>query len=153
MPGIVGLITRIPKEQAVRQLHCMVETLLHESFYLSGMWVEESLGVYVGWIERESSFSHVMPLRSKRGEVVVVFSGEEYSKPGPTQSLKTRENELDASDPNYLVHLCEDDPSFPAGLNGRFHGLLIDRNRRTSTLFNDRYGMHRICYHEAKDTF
>src|SRR5207245_1545432 len=53
----------------------------------------------------------------------------------------------------YLVHLYEEDPSFPAGLNGRFHGLLVDRRRGTSTLFNDRYGMHRIYYHEAKEAF
>ena len=55
--------------------------------------------------------------------------------------------------PRYLVHLYEEDPSFPAGLNGRFHGLLTDRNRRTAVLFNDRYGMHRIYYHESKDAF
>ena len=55
--------------------------------------------------------------------------------------------------PSYLVHLYEEDPSFPAGLNGRFHGLLADRNRGTAVLFNDRYGMHRIYYHESKDAF
>ena len=40
-----------------------------------------------------------------------------------------------------------------AGLNGRFHGLLTDRNSAMSTLFNDRYGMHRVYYHETKDAF
>ncbi len=52
---------------------------------------------------------------------------------------------------DYLVHLYEEDSSFPAGLNGRFHGLVTDPNRRTAVLFNDRYGMHRIYYHESKD--
>src|SRR5208282_1514358 len=33
------------------------------------------------------------------------------------------------------------------------HGLLTDRQRRTATLFNDRYGMHRIYYHESKEAF
>ena len=42
-------------------------------------------------------------------------------------------------------------PAFPAGLNGRFHGLLIDRNLGTAALFNDRYGMHRMYYHESRD--
>src|SRR5207245_2022969 len=36
-------------------------------------------------------------------------------------------------------------------LNGVFHGVLTDRARRTATLFNDRYGMHRIYYHESKE--
>ena len=31
--------------------------------------------------------------------------------------------------------------------------LLIDRNLGTATLFNDRYGMHRIYCHESKDAF
>jgi asparagine synthase (glutamine-hydrolysing) len=51
------------------------------------------------------------------------------------------------------VHLYEEDPRFPAGLNGRFHGLVADQKRGTVALFNDRYGMHRIYYHESKDGF
>ena len=38
-------------------------------------------------------------------------------------------------------------------MNGRFHGLLTDRSRGTATLFNDRYGMQRLYYHESKDAF
>ena len=41
---------------------------------------------------------------------------------------------------------------FPKGLNGRFHGLVADRARGTVMLFNDRYGLQRLYYHEAKDT-
>ena len=47
----------------------------------------------------------------------------------------------------------EDDPSFPACLNGRFHGLLADSGRGETLLFNDRYGMHRVYYHETRDAF
>jgi asparagine synthase (glutamine-hydrolysing) len=52
-----------------------------------------------------------------------------------------------------LVHLYEDDPSFPKNLNGRFQGLLSDRTRGVATLFNDRYSMHRLYYHESKEAF
>jgi asparagine synthase (glutamine-hydrolysing) len=38
-------------------------------------------------------------------------------------------------------------------LNGRFHGLLADRSRAAAILFNDRYGMQRLYYHESKDAF
>jgi asparagine synthase (glutamine-hydrolysing) len=153
MPGIVGLITRMPREQVVPRLEQMVETLLHEQFYIVGTWVEESLGVYVGWVARKGSVSDRMPLHNERVDVTLAFSGEEYPEPGAAQRLKARGHELDVAGPNYLVHAYEEDPSFPAGLNGRFHGLLIDRNRRTATLFNDRYAMHRIYYHESKDAF
>ena len=151
MPGIVGLLTRMPRQRAERELCKMVEALRHETFYETGTWVDESLGVYVGWAVRKNSFSDGMPLWNERRDVVLVFSGEEFPEPGTARRLKERGHELDVEGPSYLVHLYEEDPSFPAELNGRFHGLLMDRNRGTATLFNDRYGMHRIYYHEAKE--
>jgi hypothetical protein len=36
MPGIAGLITRMPREEAERQLLQMVEALYHEDFYVAG---------------------------------------------------------------------------------------------------------------------
>ena len=153
MPGIVGFITKMPREQALGQLGRMVETLRHESFYTTGTWIDESSGVYVGWIAREESFSDGMPLRNERGDVALVFAGEEFSEPGTARRLKERGHGLDATGPDYLVHLYEEDPSFPEGLNGRFHGLLTDRSRGIAVLFNDRYGMHRIYYHESRDAF
>ena len=153
MPGIVGLLTRMPRERAELQLIRMLDTLRHESFYVTGTWVDESLGAYVGWAARKDSFSDGMPLRNERGDVVLVFSGEEFREPGTALCLKERGHRLDHGGPSYLVHLYDEDPSFPAGLNGRFHGLLTDRTRGTTTLFNDRYGMHRIYYHESKEAF
>jgi asparagine synthase (glutamine-hydrolysing) len=153
MPGIVGLISRMPREEAERELHQMVEALRHENFYITGTWVAERLGVYVGWVARKNSFSDGMPLRNERGDVTLVFSGEEFPEPGTRQQLKERGHELDMAGPSYLVHLYEEEPSFPGGLNGRFHGLLMDRSRGTATLFNDRYGMHRLYHHESKDAF
>src|SRR3989441_8526743 len=153
MPGIVGLLTRMPRERAELQLIRMLDTLRHESFYVTGTWVDESLGVYVGWAVRKDSFSDRMPLWNERGDVVLVFSGEEFHEPGTALRLKERGHRLDHGGPSYLVHLYEEDPCFPAGLNGRFHGLLTDRTSGTTTLFNDRYGMHRIYYHESKEAF
>lgn len=153
MPGIVGFISRMPRERAERELVEMVEALRHENFYVTGMWVEESLGVYVGWVARKDSFCDGMPLQNERGDVVLAFSGEEFPEPGTAQRLKERGHEFDGDGPSYLVHLYEEDSSFPSGLNGRFHGLLTDRGRETAVLFNDRYGMHRIYYHESKDGF
>ena len=153
MPGIVGCITRRPREYAERIVWQMAESLRHEDFYVGGTRVDKSLGVYVGWVVRKGSFSDGMPLRNEHGDVVLVFSGEEFPEPGTAQRLKERGHELDVAGPSYLVHLYEEDPSFPAGLNGRFHGLLTDQNQRTAVLFNDRYGMHRIYYHDSRDGF
>jgi asparagine synthase (glutamine-hydrolysing) len=153
MPGIVGLITRLPLESAEPQLLRMVEAIHHESFYRTGTWVDKSVGAYVGWTARKNSFSDEMPLCNERGDVSLVFSGEEYPEPGTACCLKKRGHSLDAEGSSYLVHLYEEDPTFPVGLNGIFHGLLTDRMRGTAMLFNDRYGMHRIYYHESKEAF
>ena len=131
----------------------MVDALRHETFYGTGTFVDASLGVYVGWVERKDSFSDGMPLWNERGDFGLVFSGQEFPPPGTARRLKDHGHQVDETGPSYLIHLCEEDRSFPAGLNGRFHGLLIDRTRGTATLFNDRYGMHRLYYHEAKEAF
>ena len=153
MPGIVGLISRMPREKAERELLMMVQALYHENFYVTDTWVDESLGVYVGWVARKDSFSDGMPLRNERGDVVLVFAGEEFPDPNAIKHLKRRGHEFSANGPSYLPHLYEEDESFPAGLNGRFHGLLTDRTRGSAMLFIDRYGMQRIYYHEGKEGF
>jgi asparagine synthase (glutamine-hydrolysing) len=152
MPGIVGLVTSVPRRRAERELARMIATLRHEPFYTTGSLIDESLGLYVGWVAREGSFSDGMPLRTESGEVALVFSGEEFPDPDTVRGLKSRGHSLDG-DREYLVHLYEASPEFPACLNGRFHGLLVDRSRGSATLFNDRYGMHRLYYHEGKDAF
>src|ERR1700722_1783501 len=153
MPGIVGLISRMPREKAERELLMMVQALYHENFYVTDTWVDESLGAYVGWMARKDSFSDGMPLRNERGDVVLVFAGEEFPDPTLIKNLRQRGHEFSADGPSYLVHLYEEDRSFPAGLNGRFQGLIADSNRGFAMLFIDRYGMQRIYYHEAREAF
>ena len=153
MPGIVGLITRLPRERAETELLSMVEALRHDSSDGTGTWIEESLGVYVAWTVRKGSFSDGMPLRNERGDCSLVFAGEEFPEPGTARRLKERGHAFDVDGSSYLVHLYEDDPAFPVGLNGTFHGLVGDRARGVAMLFNDRYGMHRLYYHEARDAF
>ena len=137
----------------MRELEGMLGVLQHERFYTTGFWCDAESGVYVGWTERKGAFCEGMPLSNEAGDVVLAFSGEEFPDPDIAQMLRTHGHEFDSHGPEYLVHLYEEDASFPAGLNGRFHGLLSDRTRGAAVLFNDRFGMHRLYYHEAKDGF
>lgn len=146
MPGIVGLITKKPREWAEPQLLRMLEAIRHESFYQTGTWIDEELGIYVAWTAIEGSFGSGMPLKNETGDVCLIFSGEEYPDPATYQGNGSQAV-------SYLVKLYEEDPKFPSSLNGMFHGLVVDRKRGTSLLFNDRYGMRRVYYHEAKDAF
>jgi asparagine synthase (glutamine-hydrolysing) len=152
MPGIVGFFTQKPREWAEPELARMVATMQHESFYVSGTWIDESLGAYVGWVAREKSFGDGMPLHNERGDVLV-FSGEDYAESGTARRLKQRGHNCEECGPCYLVHLYEEDANFFKNLNGRFHGLLADRGCGTATLFNDRFGLQRIYYHEAQGAF
>lgn len=153
MPGIVGLITRKPRQQAEPELLRMVEALRHESFYVTGTWIDEAQGIYVGWAARKGSFADGMPSWNEPRNIVLAFAGEEFPDPETPRRLKESGHELDLEGSSYLVHLAEEDPAFPAGLNGRFHGLLVDRARGTATLFNDRFGMHRVYFHQGKESF
>jgi asparagine synthase (glutamine-hydrolysing) len=154
MPGIVGLITQMSPARAKVELLRMVEVLRHESFYVTGTWIDESLGVYVGWVARQNSFSDGMPIRNERDDVVLVFSGEDYPEPGTAHRLKERGHDCQEEGPSYLVHRYEEEQTcFFKKLNGRFHGLIVDRARGTTTLFNDRFGLQRIYFREAQDAF
>lgn len=153
MPGIVGLITKKSSEWAEGQLACMIEPLLHEPFYVKGTWRDESMGVYVGWVARGNSFGSQMPVRNERNDIVLVFSGEDHPDPGTPGRVKEKGHQCKEIGPSYLVHLYEDDPSFFKNLNGRFQGLVADRTSGTATLFNDRFGLERVYFHESPDAF
>jgi asparagine synthase (glutamine-hydrolysing) len=125
----------------------------HERFYAIRTWIDEDLGLYVGWSARQGSFGDAPEQQNETGDLVLVFAGEDFSPPDTRQSLGQRGHRLGDTESSYLVHLAEEDEAFPAGLNGLFHGVLADRRRRRVTIFTDRYGMHRLYYHEAKDAF
>src|SRR5690348_7901347 len=112
MPGIVGLITRAPRQEAEAQLKRMVESIRHESFYETGTWIDESLGIYVGWAVIRNSFCDRIPVQNEKGDVVLFFSGEDFPEPGTSEGLKQRGHSFEAGGPDYLVHQYEDDPSF-----------------------------------------
>src|SRR6266516_1256125 len=103
MPGIVGLLTRMPREQAEPQLLRMVESLRLDPQYRTGTWIDESSGVYVGWSVRKGSFSDGMPIVNERGDVTLIFSGEEFPEPGTTRGLRQRGHQVDETGPSYLV--------------------------------------------------
>jgi asparagine synthase (glutamine-hydrolysing) len=153
LPGIVGLITELPRAAAEQQLLIMVKCLHHEPFYTCGTWSDPEHGIYVGWVTRRGSFADGMPVRNEDREIMLFFSGEEFPDPALKEALRQRGHQFSHEDSSYLVHRYEDEADFPKGLNGRFHGLVVNRHQGTATLFNDRYGLQRLYYHQSKDAF
>lgn len=153
MPGIVGLITKRPCSWAEPQLQQMLAALQHETFYSTGTWADEELGAYVGWISRNDAASASMPLINGTGDVALVFSGEEFSDAQRSHVHSSNGSASSSARLQYLIDRYASDLSFPKDLNGRFHGIVIDRARGNILLFNDRYGMHRLYYYESGDAF
>jgi len=146
VPGIVGLITKKPRQWAEPQLLRMVVALRHEPFYRAGTWIDESLGVYAGWTVIEDSFADGMPLHDQKTDRSMIFSGEVYGH-------RHAASDVDESRAAFILRLAASDKSFVSRLNGLFHGLLADPITGSVELFNDRYGMHRLCYHESEEAF
>lgn len=154
MPGIAGIIGTGSPEQNSAALRQMVKYMMHERFYATSTYINEQLGLWVGWVSHEGSFSDCMPLWNEKKDVCVIFSGEDFTNPPEIEHLSSRGHEFDSENASYLVHLYEEmGLTFIEKLNGWFCGLILDTRRRKVILFNDRYGMHRVCVHENKNGF
>lgn len=147
MPGIVGMISDKPRHECERFVDRMISSMLHQPFYMSGKYSVPDLAVYGGWVAHDTSAGSGQPFTSDDGNLIFLLAGELFNEgeaPFITQ----------ANASNHLVRLYEEkgERCFPE-LNGLFSGLLIDRRSGKVFLFNDRYGVERIYWHEAKDAF
>lgn len=80
MPGLVGLITGMPRERAERELLRMVESMRHEPSYASGTWSEPSLGLYVGWVARAGPLAGSMPFYNEQRDRVLIFPARTFPR-------------------------------------------------------------------------
>jgi len=152
MPGIFGIIGLASPEKNSIALQEMLKCMMHESFYTSGTYINEQLGLRVGWVNHSKSFSDCMPAWNEAKNICLIFSGEDFREPGEIEGLKARGHGLGMADASYLVHLYEETgPKFFEKLNGWFSGVLVNLRDKSIILFNDRYGLKRIYYHENRD--
>lgn len=118
----------------------MLGCMMHDPSYVSGMLAREDQELGVGWVSRQGSYSDCMPVWNANGDICLIFSGEEHSSAdNNARNLVTRYEELDGK--------------FFESLNGIFSGLILDLRNNKIVLFNDRYGLNRIYYHEGKERF
>jgi len=151
MPGILGIISQRPSAENAASLERMRRTMIHESFYTSGTYTNDKLGVWAGWVCHRGAFSDCQPIWNERRDICLIFSGENCVDPAEIRLLKGKGHEFAEGDASYLVHLYEEQGTgFLAKLNGLFSGLLVDLRENKAMLFNDRYGMNRIYYHQPK---
>jgi asparagine synthase (glutamine-hydrolysing) len=149
MPGIVGIISRSKHLTNRAEIDAMVECMLHEKFYVSGTFFNEQLGLSAGWISHSGSFSDCLPIWNEAEDICLIFSGEDFRDRSEIDQLRAKGHKFDSTNASYLVHLYEEmGLEFLGRMNGWFSGLLVYLREQKVFLFNDRYGLGRICYHE-----
>jgi asparagine synthase (glutamine-hydrolysing) len=155
MPGIVGIIGSGPPAARSAAVRRMTAKLAHEPFYVSDTLSQERLGVWAGWQVHRGSFSDALPIWNETRDICLLFCGEHFADHADeTKALTVRGHHCGGTDARYLVHRYEEDgDGFFARLNGWFSGLLLDLRQGKVVLFNDRYGLGRLYYHEAPDGF
>jgi len=142
MPGITGFISHADIQNQQSTLERMVGSMKHEAFYNTGTLLEKELGLGVGWVSHAGSYADCNPIWNAQRDIGLVFAGEHFGHFGAGPDARS------------LVALYEEKgDAFFEALNGVFSGVLIDRRQSKVVLFNDRYGLGRVYFHESADGF
>jgi asparagine synthase (glutamine-hydrolysing) len=137
--GIIGRFAHLPEK-----VRAMVRPLHSESSPFSGQLTIDTPSLSIAWtchngIDQE-------PAWNESRDVCALVVGELVPDDLPLDSKEQFEDRLDA---RYVVRLYEESgASCFEKLNGLFSGLLVDLREHRAILFNDRYGLSRIYYHE-----
>ena len=154
MPGIAGIIRKRSTEKTGRDLQCMVETMQHEKFYSARQYFNEELGLHVAWTGHQTASVDCLPMMNRNRDVILIFQGENYLDQATAAEMRRSGAAWEDSGLAFLLeHYERGEREFLRRLNGWFSGVLADLRKKTITLFNDRFGMNRLYFHEAEDEF
>lgn len=134
MSGMTGIIGQGAHEDHRRALSAMVDCMRHDPRHVARTYENEALGLWVGWVEDTDRPGPGTPVWNATDDVCLIFAGEDFADRPRTDLLRLYE-ELGLG--------------FLEALNGRFSGLVVDLRRSQVSLFNDRYGLKRVYYHET----
>jgi asparagine synthase (glutamine-hydrolysing) len=127
----------------------MMASIRHSAAALTGRAsFDREYGWAIGWVAHDGHSNPAMPVWSSGREIALFLAGDPLIEPS------RRVNAGDAA-----AALIQDYQSKGEGLcrrlQGSFSGVLIDQRggRIRILLFNDRYGLERIYYHEDENAF
>ncbi len=142
MPGIAGLISPGSPDARKSTVEQMVGVMRREPFYSSGVLGLERAAIAAGWAVHQGGFADCLPLWNGKGDVCLMFTGEAFPEPSG------------AEDGRFLVEAYDNlGPAFLDELNGCVSGVVVDLRQDKVILFNDRYGLSRVYWHEGADGF
>jgi asparagine synthase (glutamine-hydrolysing) len=152
MPGLAGIIYKGERSNEAKSVSAMIQPMRHEAFYSTGC-VSFTAGVRaeLAWTCHPDSFSDCMPVWNETKDICLVFTGEEFSAAEQSSRLRSNGHSFDAENASYLVHLYEEaGEDFVKSLDGWFSGVVVDLRKQKVLLFNDRYGLNRVYFHETE---
>ena len=145
--GISGIIGRSP--DLPETVRAMVRPLHRGPGGFSGRLTIDMPSLSIAWTCRDGKNQE--PAWNESRDICVLLVGELVSDNSP---LNVQERFEDRLDPGRVVRLYQDiGAACFEKLNGLFSGLLVDLREQKAILFNDRYGLSRIYYHEAEHGF
>ena len=152
MGGIAGVIGRTRPKEAEVIVEQMLLTMGSLPVDKRSVYVNEGLGLCVGWVVHPNSFTDCMPVQSMDGRTTIVLSGEVFCPEERLQSLRGTGHRFSDSDASHLSSLYEElGEDFFAALNGTFCGVLANTQTGKIQLFNDRMGFERLYFSEDPD--
>src|SRR5437667_9075446 len=101
MPGIVGIIGTGSSGENRVSLDLMLNSMMHERFYTCGTYVNDQLGVWLGWVCHEGSFSDCLPVWNEKQDVCLIFTGENFADATDIERLRARGHEFNAENASY----------------------------------------------------
>ncbi len=132
----------------------MASAMVQEVWHKGGVYENAATGVQIGWVTHCNTSSGSQLIWNETKDVGLVLAGECFPDPRDIEDLQGKGHRVDAEGASYLVHLYEEFGSgFLERVNGWFSGVLIDLRKQTIALFNDRYGLNRIYFHENSEGF
>lgn len=131
----------------------MLDSIVSRQGMESGVLCDREFGMGVCWADQVEASSGWSPCWNEQRDIMLIFSGEHFGGPdggNRSQGCGPMAARNGTSDAQELVRLYEKEgPALFRKLNGVFCGLLVDRRQERAYLFNDRYGLGRVYYHEG----
>ncbi len=152
MPGLVGIVGKGQPSELRDELWRMLAAMYRTDDYVSGSFVDEKLRAYVGWTTFRGSYADCLPVRGKADGLSLFFAGEHFPPDPAGEASLASASGCSPDKAEVLLPLYKNmGTAFFPYLNGFFHGLIIDPREGRVVLFNDRFGMQRVYYHEQPD--
>jgi asparagine synthase (glutamine-hydrolysing) len=153
MPGIAGIFGLVGMGENASSVPRMLQPMLHEPFYSSATYANREMGICAAFVSAEVSRPPTLVWDDSHS-ISCFVSGEPFMDPSDMDSPRSCDYQDTGDVASALLRLYSKvGLGALENLNGWFSGMLVDTARRQAILFNDRYGLNRIYYHEGDDGF